>query len=746
MAGTVGHIHGNGDRTGAARRGNSNEPLLRFSEAKNHMSKIYNNLGEDVDELHKFYYGIDVEDKQKFLPEKSITEVEQFKDSIRTIKDMFGRDKMKVVFFGRTSNGKSTAINAMLHSHVLPTGIGHTTCCFLQVEGGSENDTYFMVEGSNEKTPIAELEQAGDALHIKNVHGAAMGADSLLKVFYPKANSKLLQNDVVILDSPGIDVSKEFDSWIDKHCLDADVFVLVCNAESTLSNAEKQFFHRVNSKLSRPNVFIINNRWEISNRESEPRRQKLLEQHQSQFVKFLSQELKLCTPNESKERIFFVSAMEMLDYRCRPKDAKSAALNEGFQERKMAFEKFETNFEKCISKSAIRTKFEAHSRRATEIIENTRHNIESVINGALHERQRQSLDHQLKQQEFLTSREKFRIFEQKYYADQKKVRAEVHLKVSADFHEEILRLESIFDRFNCKFSDDSEDIAYYKKALAEFVGNVVTSDLENQCTGGLVARIWKLENAMLSDVKDIMGDKYDHEFDKFWRYNKPFKFAITVDCPSMVRDFHEDLEFRFSLGIESIARRVLSITRGQPVTAIGHDVVRFGNDARQVEKNDVDTLITKVLVQGATYLANGSVGIALAGLIIYKNVDWRYIGAAASGIGLLYAYERYKWNAGAKEERLKDQFRSHLEQRLQQVEHIHTHQCEAQVVTELTKVYDGLRTTVSAIHGEQKKQIDRMKTNTERIEKVEKELSNRTAFVKSELESFATRFLSPDSP
>ncbi len=37
--------------------------------------------------------------------------------------------------------------------------------------------------------------------------------------------------------SPGVDVSPEFDSWIDKHCLDADVFVLVCNAESTLTQA-----------------------------------------------------------------------------------------------------------------------------------------------------------------------------------------------------------------------------------------------------------------------------------------------------------------------------------------------------------------------------------------------------------------------------------------------------------------------------------------------------------------------------
>ncbi len=37
--------------------------------------------------------------------------------------------------------------------------------------------------------------------------------------------------------SPGIDLSPVFDSWIDKHCLDADVFVLVLNAEATLTQA-----------------------------------------------------------------------------------------------------------------------------------------------------------------------------------------------------------------------------------------------------------------------------------------------------------------------------------------------------------------------------------------------------------------------------------------------------------------------------------------------------------------------------
>jgi len=38
----------------------------------------------------------------------------------------------------------------------------------------------------------------------------------------------------VTVCSPGIDVSPDIDSWIDKFCLDADVFVLVANAESTL--------------------------------------------------------------------------------------------------------------------------------------------------------------------------------------------------------------------------------------------------------------------------------------------------------------------------------------------------------------------------------------------------------------------------------------------------------------------------------------------------------------------------------
>lgn len=39
----------------------------------------------------------------------------------------------------------------MLHEKILPSGIGHTTNCFLQVEGSDNNEAYLMTENSSDK-------------------------------------------------------------------------------------------------------------------------------------------------------------------------------------------------------------------------------------------------------------------------------------------------------------------------------------------------------------------------------------------------------------------------------------------------------------------------------------------------------------------------------------------------------------------------------------------------------------------
>lgn len=71
---------------------------------------------------------------------------------------------MKVAFFGRTSNGKSSVINAMLRDKILPSGIGHTTNCFCQVEGVDGNEAYLVKEGSEEKLNVTV------SFIIKNFH------------------------------------------------------------------------------------------------------------------------------------------------------------------------------------------------------------------------------------------------------------------------------------------------------------------------------------------------------------------------------------------------------------------------------------------------------------------------------------------------------------------------------------------------------------------------------------------------
>ena len=78
-------------------------------------------MGSYSRETHQFLDKLK-ELKPEVLPAESADAIADYASKINGINEVLARDHMKVAFFGRTSNGKSTVINAMLHSKILPSG------------------------------------------------------------------------------------------------------------------------------------------------------------------------------------------------------------------------------------------------------------------------------------------------------------------------------------------------------------------------------------------------------------------------------------------------------------------------------------------------------------------------------------------------------------------------------------------------------------------------------------------------
>ena len=131
---------------GGRRPRGSSSPLKRFARAKDSISKAFELIQDRLRESQAFlrlvHNGVESKPVSALL------------ESTRGIEDILLRDHMKVAFFGRTSNGKSTVINALLHSKVLPAGIGHTTNCFCSVIGADSEEGYLLPPGSQERQNV----------------------------------------------------------------------------------------------------------------------------------------------------------------------------------------------------------------------------------------------------------------------------------------------------------------------------------------------------------------------------------------------------------------------------------------------------------------------------------------------------------------------------------------------------------------------------------------------------------------
>ena len=132
------------------------------SEARDEAFMLFSDLSELTDNSRDVLLNTDDND------EDVEARIDGFSNQIHNIREVLSRQQFKVVFFGRTSSGKSTLINALLGDNVLPSGLGHTTRCFVQIQGTDESQPSLMTalgdSGCFTETPVTSLQDITDAL------------------------------------------------------------------------------------------------------------------------------------------------------------------------------------------------------------------------------------------------------------------------------------------------------------------------------------------------------------------------------------------------------------------------------------------------------------------------------------------------------------------------------------------------------------------------------------------------------
>ncbi|KAM7535614.1 hypothetical protein Aperf_G00000092184 [Anoplocephala perfoliata] len=750
-------------------RSTTHSDLLKFKEAKQELQKIFAEIESYINDCRQFFSEKLSEEAGKrlspVLEKSSSTDLEPHFLKVKQIQHIISRNQMKCAFFGRTSNGKSTVINAMLGSKILPSGIGHTTSCFVQVQGTNQEQGYLQQETSSQSNISNEMNSSlSDPQSIESVShlahalsSAKLASDAIIYLFWPSSNCTLLKQDVVFLDSPGVNVDPDMDSWIDKHCLDADVFILVANAESTLMQAEKEFFYRVSNRISKPNIFILNNRWDASAGEAELADQ-VKEQHMQRCVAFLTDELKVCGREEAMERVFFVSAREVLTIRAKalnngtppgaapnigPPSGGGYPLADGWQARLLEFSTFEGVFEKILSDSAIRTKFASHTEQGKELAAFFRQLMETTYEAALEEKDAGIRYRRLSQVRLEKLNEKLHQASVDIDKLIAKCLLEVEAEVASALCNEIRRLGELVDSFvGHTFAADNEKVmSAYRADLNAFIGRQMGKKLADACAGDLHSHVVRAEQTMASIYNALL--EADEAAKSRIAQNvlaSSFEPEFHVDCRNICAEFREDLRFRFSLGFTSLANRLMHGRSRESVSSIltgGYSAVRG--------MPQYSPVLPVVLSTATALLSRNTIGLLVVGGIVLKATGWRIIMILGGLYAGLYVYERLSWTNKAREAAFKSQYVEYASQKLRLIVDLTGTNARHQVKRELQQMQQRLANEGSAasnLLSEELAQLDKDLVTLDNITTSAKTLKNGAVYLDGCLDKFHKEYIS----
>jgi mitofusin 2 len=232
-------------------------------------------------------------------------------------------------------------------------------------------------------------------------------------------------------------------------------------------------------------VFILNNRWDATAYEDPEKTEQVRKQHMECNTKFLYDELKVCNEQEAKNRIYFVSAREVLLTRTQT----NPQLPPSFQSRILEFEWFETAFEKCISMSAVKTKFEQPSQKGCIMADSLQKTLDALLNRAIDLKDLNEAN--LKEVIGKIDRVERQLIEftQDIKDKIRHVMDDVEKNVSLSLNEEIKRIYDLIDQYERPFHPEEHQLNWYKKELHKFVEQKLGYNLSTKLNAALLQNL-----------------------------------------------------------------------------------------------------------------------------------------------------------------------------------------------------------------------------------------------------------------
>ena len=191
------------------------------------------------------------------------------REILANLKDVQARieeGRLRDAVLGQFKRGKSTLLNALLGTLLLPTGITPVTAIPTFVKSG--NKAYLRIEFNGAKEPLESCIESDFSGILARYVSETENPGSRDEVRHVEitVNSAAFSNNVILVDTPGVGSTFRHNTLAAEAVLnDCDVGIFVVSADPPITEVELDYLDKVKGII--PKIFFVLNKVDLLNNE-----------------------------------------------------------------------------------------------------------------------------------------------------------------------------------------------------------------------------------------------------------------------------------------------------------------------------------------------------------------------------------------------------------------------------------------------------------------------------------------------